>query len=201
VAGAETEISSGDAHVSDDVVLDQQEEVDKQSTNSALRGEVLSALRVDRYVYVEIDQPDGSVWVAGPYTEVMRGDVIQWKNPYLMREFHSSQLNRTFSEIHFATDIVVESTDLTKPAEKSALISDSVISQGVVISLENVKNYTYLELKRANDANVWLAVPTTLASMGDTVVWHGGATMTNFDSESLGRTFPEIVFVNEVQIK
>jgi hypothetical protein len=140
--------------------------------------------------------------VAGPSVEVNSGDTVSWRNPYLMREFFSTSLKRTFSEIYFATGITVESTELNvKPDEKNTAISDSVVSQGVVISLENVKNYTYLELKRANDANVWLAVPTTLASMGDTVVWHGGATMTNFDSESLGRTFPEIVFVNEVQIK
>jgi len=41
------------------------------------------------------------VWLAGPETELGVGDVVRWQGGSVMREFYSSTLDRTFTEIVF----------------------------------------------------------------------------------------------------
>jgi hypothetical protein len=165
------------------------------------QGKVLSHLKVDRYLYAEVEYMGESMWVAGPFIEVYRGDIISWKNAYLMQEFTSKKLNRTFATIYFADAISLESSEGRIEEENQGNVaSDSEVNQGKVVSLENVNNYTYLELETADGSNLWLAVPTSNAKAGDKVLWHGGAEMEDFESKSLGRTFSKIIFVNAISI-
>ena len=57
------------------------------------------------YTYVEVEGEEGTFWLAGPETEIAEGTVVQWKGPMLMRDFHSSSLDRTFSEIMFVDSV------------------------------------------------------------------------------------------------
>jgi hypothetical protein len=46
---------------------------------------------------------------------------------------------------------------------------------------------------------VWLAAPQADITVGQQIEWYGASKMTNFSSPSLGKTFPEILFVGGVK--
>jgi membrane protein implicated in regulation of membrane protease activity len=59
------------------------------------------------YTYVEVEGEGNSFWLAAPDTEIPEGARVEWKGPMLMRDFHSSSLDRTFSEILFVDSVWV----------------------------------------------------------------------------------------------
>jgi hypothetical protein len=67
----------------------------------------------------------------------------------------------------------------------------------VVEETMDAGGYTYL-LVTENGAKRWFAVNQMEAAKGDVLYYEGGMTMTDFKSETLGRTFEEIVFVDKV---
>ena len=68
-------------------------------------GTAVQVIAAGGYTYVEVETEQGTFWLAGPETEITEGTVVQWKGPMLMRDFHSSSLDRTFSEIMFVDSI------------------------------------------------------------------------------------------------
>jgi hypothetical protein len=68
-----------------------------------------------------------------------------------------------------------------------------------VLSVINVAQYSYLEVKQDNQTR-WLATTTTPAKKGDTIQFDTGTLMTNFTSKVLNRTFPSISFVGRVVV-
>ena len=68
-------------------------------------GTAVQVIAAGGYTYVEVETEQGNFWLAGPETEITEGTVVQWKGPMLMRDFHSSSLDRTFSEIMFVDSI------------------------------------------------------------------------------------------------
>lgn len=70
---------------------------------------------------------------------------------------------------------------------------------GVVAETVEVDNYTYIRLQDEN-ADVWLATQPVWVAPGDVIEFGGGAVMTDFHSETLGRTFDSILFVEDVVI-
>ncbi len=71
--------------------------------------------------------------------------------------------------------------------------------QASVISVMHAAGYTYIEVE-ANGKSTWVAASPVNAKKGDTITWSGGATMHNFTSKSLRKTFPEIIFVDQVSV-
>ncbi len=71
--------------------------------------------------------------------------------------------------------------------------------KGIVLSTLNVTQYTYLEVKEANDTR-WLATTTSPAKKGDAIQFDEGMTMHNFNSKMLNRVFPSITFVGRLVI-
>ena len=71
--------------------------------------------------------------------------------------------------------------------------------QATVVSAMHAAGYTYIEVE-ANGQTTWVAASPVNAKKGDTVAWSGGATMQNFTSKSLRRTFPQIIFVDQVSV-
>lgn len=81
------------------------------------------------------------------------------------------------------------------PDEKSAPLPNI----GTVVDTIHSNNYTYIEL-RNEGKNIWLAAPK-VELLKDTKIRYGrGLTMVNFYSNGLKREFPEIFFVERVQI-
>jgi hypothetical protein len=79
--------------------------------------------------------------------------------------------------------------------------------QGTVTETMSVEEYTYALLNvgakfsrmapsGSEQPLIWLAGPRTELAVGDVISWEGGAVMSNFHSNTLDRTFTEIVFVN-----
>ncbi len=66
---------------------------------------------------------------------------------------------------------------------------------GEVLEVKDVDSYTYLRLKTA-DGETWTAVGTAPVKKGAKVTIENASVMKNFESKSLKKTFPTIVFGN-----
>ena len=114
----------------------------------------------------------------------------------VMQDFHSNALNRTFDELVFVS-AVRQGTDAAPTVAQLQPQPNS----GTVRSTENAGGYTYIELETDAGNTLWLAAPQTEVAVADRVAWQGGSVMVNFESRSLGKTFPEILFVGGVSIE
>ena len=64
---------------------------------------------------------------------------------------------------------------------------------GEVLEIKDVDSYTYLRLK-TKDGETWAAVTTAAVKKGATVTIENAMVMNNFESKTLKKTFPSIVF-------
>lgn len=69
----------------------------------------------------------------------------------------------------------------------------NIAVKGEVLEVKNVESYTYLRLKTA-DGETWAAVSKAKVKKGATVTIENAMTMHDFQSKTLKRTFPVIVF-------
>jgi len=67
------------------------------------------------------------------------------------------------------------------------------VLQGEVLEVQDVPSYTYLRLKTQN-GETWAAIVTTPIKPGAKVTIENAIVMTNFESKTLKKTFPTIVF-------
>lgn len=70
---------------------------------------------------------------------------------------------------------------------------DGLVSAKVK-TVEQVANYTYLEVKAKGPA-YWVALPTTEIAVGSVISYRGGMLMEDFQSKELDRTFDKILFL------
>ena len=87
--------------------------------------------------------------------------------------------------------LAAETPAAMPPAAAPAAPAVSV--QGKVLEVKDVESYTYLRLGTPN-GEVWAAVMTAKVKKGSTVTIENGVVMSNFQSKSLKKTFPQIVF-------
>lgn len=81
-------------------------------------------------------------------------------------------------------------------ADKSAPSAPAASASGVsgeVLEVKEVESYTYLRLK-TKDGETWAAVAKAAVKKGDKVTIENASVMKNFESKSLKRTFPTILF-------
>lgn len=71
--------------------------------------------------------------------------------------------------------------------------SPSAVVSGVVLEVKDVDSYTYLRLKTKN-GETWAAVGRASLKIGASVTIDNTMVMTNFESKTLKKTFPSIVF-------
>ena len=71
------------------------------------KGEVLSAIDVPQYTYLEVIQNKKILWIASSTVAAKKGDKIQFDEGMAMTNFHSKTLNRTFPSISFVKNVVV----------------------------------------------------------------------------------------------
>lgn len=64
---------------------------------------------------------------------------------------------------------------------------------GEVLETMNAGGYTYVKLRTAS-GETWVAMPETPAKVGSTIALNAQMTLENFESKTLKRTFPKIVF-------
>ena len=89
--------------------------------------------------------------------------------------------------------IPAAANDIKSEAAESGLIS------GTVIATHTAGRYTYIQLTQDPDQKeVWLAAAID-AAVGDRIEYQGGVPMTAFHSETLNRTFDNILFVSAIR--
>lgn len=80
------------------------------------------------------------------------------------------------------------------PAAPPAATASAVV-RGEVLEVREVESYTYLRLK-TSDGETWAAVGRAPVKKGDKVSIEDVMVMSNFESRSLKKTFPVILFGN-----
>lgn len=84
-------------------------------------------------------------------------------------------------------------------ALSTVIMSAVMAGEGKVVSSINTAGYTYVEVSQ-NGKNVWLAASLINVKPGNRIRFDDGTMMTNFHSSSLQRTFPAVLFVNDVSV-
>lgn len=85
---------------------------------------------------------------------------------------------------------------MSSPHGKMGLPSsgeDSGLITGKVLETMDSGGYTYVRVEK-DGKKIWLAMPQTKVSKGKTMSFTSGGKMMNFESKTLKRTFPEIIF-------
>lgn len=77
--------------------------------------------------------------------------------------------------------------------EKPPTTQSASVVKGEVLEVKDVESYTYLRLK-TKDGETWAAVTKTPIKKGAEVTIENAMIMENFESRSLKKTFPKIVF-------
>ena len=77
--------------------------------------------------------------------------------------------------------------------EKPAPTQPSAIVNGEVLEVKDVESYTYLRLK-TKDGETWAAVMKAPVKKGAQITVENAMVMENFESKSLKKTFPKIIF-------
>jgi hypothetical protein len=71
--------------------------------------------------------------------------------------------------------------------------------EGTVVSSLNAESYTYVEVSK-NNQNIWIVGPLVAVKPGNHVRFEEGALMNSFYSKQLDRTFPEVMFVQDITV-
>lgn len=79
----------------------------------------------------------------------------------------------------------------------AAAAQDSGLITGKVVETMDSSGYTYVCVEKAGK-KTWLAVPQTKVIKGKTMSFKPGTEMVNFESKTLKRTFPSIIFSDGV---
>lgn len=75
--------------------------------------------------------------------------------------------------------------------------ADAAPNSGKVFQVLQAGPYTYAEVEARPGVKAWMAGTQIDVQPGDTVQWAGVALMRNFNAQSLGRSFDEILFVSQ----
>lgn len=169
--------------------------------HALMTGTVLETMDAGGYTYARLRIDDGDVWTAGPLTALEEGETVSLADPMEMTGFTSATLDRTFESIYFTSGYVkAGATSVTPRGTPQARVDGAVgKSRATVRQAIPASGYVYLEVE--DDSGMrWLAGPATDVEAGDVVAWSGGSLMQNFPSRTLDRTFPEILFVDRVDV-
>jgi hypothetical protein len=160
--------------------------------DSVVKGEVLEVKDVEGYTYLRLKTKDGETWAAVGTAPIKKGAEVTIENVMVMSDFESKSLKKTFPTILFGTLGGAGESSPIQPA--SARISPvSTVVKGEVLEVKDVESYTYLRLK-TKDGETWVAVSRVPVKIGAEVTIENVAVMNNFESKSLKKTFPTILF-------
>lgn len=74
-------------------------------------------------------------------------------------------------------------------------------NEGKVLDVIHANEFTYVEVaKSGGKEKAWIAIQKTELKVGSRVRYEDGATMTNFYSKLLKRTFPRVMFVDHLAV-
>ncbi|HLO64807.1 MAG TPA: hypothetical protein VK165_17745 [Azonexus sp.] len=74
-------------------------------------------------------------------------------------------------------------------------------NEGKILDVIHANEFTYVEVaKTGSKDKAWIAIQKTELKVGSRVRYEDGATMTNFYSKLLKRTFPSVMFVDNLAV-
>lgn len=169
---------------------------------------VEEVLQTKNYTYLHvkehIKEMDSLQWLALPLFEPAVGNIYYFESGLQMGEFQSKELNRTFKQILFlsglSTSAEVSLQNIVPAPPKDTIPQNTtpvVVHTVVVKEVLQTSGYTYLRVKEG-DKEEWLAVVKIRAAVGQTFTYNDAATMTNFFSKELNRTFKEVLFLSKI---
>ena len=88
-------------------VLEVKKEEKKQLKTEAKK-QVLQRIDSGGYSYVEVLEQGKQYWIAGPQSDVQKGDFIEYNKQMVMPSFTSNTLQRTFTDLVFVSAIYKE---------------------------------------------------------------------------------------------
>ncbi|MCH2220521.1 MAG: hypothetical protein MK097_09390 [Dechloromonas sp.] len=92
-----------------------------------------------------------------------------------------------------------QASDLLVP-EKPPRAAD-LPNEGKVLDVIHANEFSYLEIARkSSKEKQWVAIQKSEIKVGSTVRYEDGATMSNFYSKLLKRTFPSVMFVDHLAV-
>lgn len=195
----------------------------KEDKGPILQGKVVETMDAKGYTYICLEKNGKKGWVAIPAAKVSVGQEVQVRPGTEMGQFTSKTLNRSFDDIVFSTGLVSDAStqlpqghpdigsmgqmpqghpdiEAAKPAGNLATPGTATAPaklDGKVVETFNGGGYTYICLEKEGK-KTWAAVPATKVTVGDQIELEPGATMPNFTSKALNRTFDKIVFSSGV---
>ena len=89
--------------------------------------------------------------------------------------------------------MIVAATFVWAGESPAALSPAAAVVKGEVLEVKDVESYTYLRLK-TKDGETWAAVSKAPVKKGAEVTIENAMVMNNFESKSLKKTFPTILF-------
>lgn len=93
----------------------------------------------------------------------------------------------------FAICMIITSTLVWAEVQPAASPQTAGVVKGEVLEVQQVESYTYLLLK-TKDGDTWTAVAKAAVKKGATVSIDNVTVMSNFESKTLKKTFPTILF-------
>lgn len=115
---------------------------------------------------------------------------------------HVAQINERGDPGYWATKAEAHAFERERggpqQAHPHAVVQTDRGLQAVVAEVIDTERYTYLRVTTP-EGEEWLATGKGSVSVGQTVHYGEGVTMTNFHSQALQRTFPQIRFVGSVR--
>jgi hypothetical protein len=96
-------------------------------------------------------------------------------------------------KVLFALFILMTAT-FVRAAEMPAVPPAPGVVHGVVLEVKDVPTYTYMRMKTDEGTEIWAATSTAPIKVGDSVTLVNAIVMNNFESKSLHKTFPTIIF-------
>jgi len=116
------------------------------------QGKIEKTMNSGGYTYMKVKDGSNAYWIAMTQRNVKVGDTIKFTEQGLMKNFHSSTLNRTFKKILFAGD-VQSPTQMHMQQLRS--IKPKIIKSNIMKSKYQTKNtLTIAELFKNPDAYV-----------------------------------------------
>lgn len=160
---------------------------------------VTEVLQANMYTYLLVKENESEHWVALPKVQADVGKTYYYKGGFLMKNFKSKDLSRTFEDVIFieaisSEPITEENSALQTTIPRNNPADTASVHKVVAMEVLQANKYTYLRVKE-NEAEHWVTLPKIEAEVGKTYYYQGGFQMTNFESKDLSRTFDAVLFI------
>jgi len=96
--------------------------------------------------------------------------------------------------------LLLASCQSATETKSTAEAANSNFHKIVVSEVLQASEYTYLHAT-ANNTDLWLAVPSMQAKVGDTYYYEGGIEMKKFESKDLKRVFESVILLEKLNTK